>query len=95
MLSTNTETIVIETVTLNSKDGLHARPAGMLAKLSSQFQSKVELSTNGIAKNAKSIMSLMSMGLKGGEIITLKAEGLDAIEAIDAIKKLFESDFKD
>lgn len=83
------------TVTLLTEDGLHARPAGLLVKVASQFQSKVELTANGMAKNAKSIMSLMSMGLKGGEQILLKAEGEDAEQAIDAVKKLFESRFQD
>jgi phosphotransferase system HPr (HPr) family protein len=82
-------------VTLMTEDGLHARPAGILVKLASQFQAKVELSANGLTKNAKSIMSLMSMGLKGGEEILLKADGDDAAQAIEAITKLFESRFKD
>jgi phosphocarrier protein len=82
-------------VTLASQNGLHARPAGLLAKLASQFQSKVEFIANGNTKNGKSIMSLMSLGLKGGESILIKAEGDDAVQAIDAIKKLFESQFKE
>ncbi|MEY4616068.1 MAG: hypothetical protein RJB66_1028 [Pseudomonadota bacterium] len=83
------------TVTLLTEDGLHARPAGLLVKVAGQFQSKVELSANGMTKNAKSIMSLMSMGLKGGEEILLKADGEDAATAIDTLKKLFESRFQE
>lgn len=83
------------TVTLLTEDGLHARPAGLLVKVAGQFQSKVELSANGATKNAKSIMSLMSMGLKGGEQIQLKADGDDAQLAIDTLKKLFESRFQE
>lgn len=86
----------IETlVTLLTEDGLHARPAGLLVKVAGQYQSKVELSANGMTKNAKSIMSLMSMGLKGGEEILLKADGDDANQAVDAIKKLFENRFQE
>jgi len=82
-------------VTLNSQNGLHARPAGLLAKLASQFQSKVDLIVNGNIKNGKSIMSLMSLGLKGGESILIKAEGEDSSQATEAIKKLFESQFQE
>jgi phosphocarrier protein len=86
----------IETiVTLLTEDGLHARPAGLLVKVAGQFQSKVELTANGLTKNAKSIMSLMSMGLKGGEEIILRADGDDAAQAIESIKTLFESRFQD
>ena len=87
---------VIEiSVKLLTEDGLHARPAGVLVKVASQFQAKVELTANGITKNAKSIMSLMSMGLKGGEEILLKADGDDAAQAIETIKSLFESRFQE
>ncbi len=82
-------------VTLTSTDGLHARPAGALAKLASQFQSKVELVFNGTSKNSKSIMSLMSLGLKGGESLIVKAEGADSAQAVSAIQKLFETQFKE
>lgn len=81
-------------VTLNSKDGLHARPAGILAKTASQYQSKIDLLVNGVCKNAKSIMSIMSLGLKGGESITIKAEGDDANQALKEIKELFDTDFR-
>lgn len=87
---------VIEiSVKLLTEDGLHARPAGVLVKVASQFQAKVELTANGITKNAKSIMSLMSMGLKGGEEILIKADGEDAAQAIETIKSLFESRFQE
>lgn len=87
---------VIETkVVLVSEDGLHARPAGLLAKIAGQFQAKVELSARGLTKNAKSIMSLMSMGLQGGEEILLKVDGDDAEKAVEAIVKLFENRFQE
>lgn len=86
----------IETkVILLTEDGLHARPAGLLVKVAGQFQAKVEISANGQTKNAKSIMGLMSMGLKGGEELLLKADGDDAQAAVDSIKKLFENRFQE
>ncbi len=86
----------IETkVILLTEDGLHARPAGLLVKIATQFKSKIELNANGTSKNAKSIMSLMSMVLKGGEEIMIKADGDDATDAIEAVKKLFESKFSE
>jgi phosphocarrier protein len=82
-------------IKVQNEDGLHARPAGILAKAVSQFTSKVELSVSGKKINAKSIMSIMSLGLKGGDEILFSAEGDDAVSALDQIKKLFENNFQD
>lgn len=86
---------LVETnVTLTNDDGLHARPAGILAKTAAQFTSKIELCAHGETKNAKSIMSIMSLGLKTGDVITLKADGDDATPAIAAIQQLFLNKFE-
>lgn len=82
-------------IKVQNEDGLHARPAGILAKAISQFTSKVELSVGEKKINAKSIMSIMSLGLKGGDEILFSAEGEDASSVIEKIKCLFESNFQE
>ena len=79
---------------LKNSEGLHARPAGVLAKTASQFASTIQISFNGQAKNAKSIMSLMSLGLKKDQEFTLVIEGADADAAKSAIEALVENEFK-
>lgn len=86
--------IVEKTLSLLNEDGLHARPAGILAKAAAQFTSKIELCAHGETKNAKSIMSIMSLGLKTGDEILLKAEGEDSEKAIEAISLLFTNKFE-
>lgn len=83
------------TIKVQNEDGLHARPAGILAKAVSQFTSKVELSVGGRKINSKSIMSIMSLGLKGGDEILFSVEGDDASLAVEKIKKLFENNFQE
>jgi len=78
---------------LNLETGLHARPAGVLAKLASQFQAKIELERNGQKKNAKSVMSLMSLGAKNGDALKLSATGADAKPAVERIQVLFQNGF--
>lgn len=80
-------------IQLQSEDGLHARPAGILAKTVASFTSNIEISARGMTKNAKSIMAVMSLGLKKDDMITFKATGDDAEAAISKIKSLFESNF--
>ncbi len=82
-------------VILINEDGLHARPAGILAKAAGQFTSKIEISSNGITKNAKSIMSIMSMGLKTGDSILIKADGDDSNAALECLINLFNNKFED
>jgi phosphotransferase system HPr (HPr) family protein len=82
------------TVQLLNEDGLHARPAGLLAKAASQFQSKIELKAKGMQKNAKSIMSIMALGLEKGDEIEIFADGADESSAIETLKKLFTDKFE-
>jgi phosphocarrier protein len=78
-----------------NEEGLHARPAGVLAKAASQFAAKIELTANGQTKNAKSIMGLMSLGIKSGQEVIVTAEGDDAQSSVVVIGKLFECRFQD
>lgn len=86
----------IETkVIVQNEEGMHARPAGILAKAASQFTSTIELCVNGQTKNAKSIMGVMSLGIKGGQEVVIKAEGDDAQSSLATITRLFACRFQD
>ena len=47
--------------------GLHARPAGLLAKEAKKYQSTVTLSCNGKSAAAGKLMAIMGMGVKHGD----------------------------
>ena len=82
------------TLQLQNEEGLHARPAGVLAKTATQYQSKIEIKAKGLVKNAKSIMSILSLGLEKGDQIQLAAEGSDESEAIETLQILFQNKFE-
>ncbi len=72
--------------------GLHARPASELVQIASKFDSDVSLIANGKTANAESIISIMALGVKCGDEITIQAEGSDEASAIKEIEnKLKES----
>lgn len=75
-------------------EGLHARPAGLLAKAASGYQSKIEIIFAGRNVNAKSSMSLMTLGLSKGSEFVLKAEGVDAELALAKLSELIDIGFK-
>ena len=76
--------------------GLHARPAALFVKLANKFSSNVSIcnvSTSGKWANAKSILSVLTCGVKQGDQIEVRAEGVDEAEAVEALQKLVASNF--
>ena len=79
------------TYTVTDPLGLHARPAGMLAKTAKQFSSVCTVTKNGQTKKLTQLMMLMAMGIKQGDTVTVTAEGADEEEAIEALHAFFSA----
>lgn len=78
--------------TINDALGIHARPAGQLAKLVASFGSKITIAKEGGADvSAKSIMSLMGLGATKGTNITVKVEGPDEDVAVKAVEDFLKA----
>ena len=74
------------TYTIKEPVGIHARPAGMLAKEAKSCQSTVTI----VDKNGKSVdAALMGMGIKCGDTVTVQIEGADEETAAPAMEKFF------
>ena len=76
--------------TIKDEVGIHARPAGMLAKLAKSFKSEILIQKNGKAVNATKLMMLMGLGIKNGETITVTVIGEDEKAATEAMEKFFK-----
>jgi phosphocarrier protein len=77
--------------TIKDPLGIHARPAGLFAKLAKGFgDTVVTISKDGNTVKASQLMKVMSMGIKSGHTITVAAEGPAEDEAIEAVKKFLE-----
>lgn len=76
--------------TIKDEIGIHARPAGLLAKAAKEFEAKVTLSCNGKEVDATRLMAVMGMGVKCGDEVTVSADGADEAAALDTMKKFFE-----
>ena len=71
--------------------GIHARPAGLLAKLAKEYKDTViTITKDGSTVKASQLMKLMGLGVKQGDHVTVTAEGPAEEEAIIAMKKFFE-----
>ena len=66
-------------------EGLHARPATRFVRLAKSFESNVEIAKGEKSVSAKSPVKLMLLGVKENDEVTVKADGADAIEAVEAL----------
>ncbi len=66
--------------------GLHARPAGLLVKTVTGFDSNITIKKGTMESNAKSIIGIMALGIKNGEEVTIIIDGPDEAEASETIR---------
>lgn len=75
---------------INSKNGLHARPASEIVAKATQYAGDVTLIKEGNRFNAKSIMSVMGLGLMYGDSVEIEVSGDNATEMEETLKALIE-----
>jgi phosphotransferase system HPr (HPr) family protein len=83
-------------VAVNHKVGLHARPAAMFVKLAASFPCTItvrNVTADGKAVNAKSILSVLALGVEQGHTIAIEADGEQAAAALQALEKLVHDNF--
>ncbi|SOD98210.1 phosphoenolpyruvate--protein phosphotransferase [Caenispirillum bisanense] len=76
---------VREDVTVSGHHGLHARPAAVFAGLAKQFSADVRVAHGAKVANAKSLASLLTLGVESGSTIRILADGGDAKAAVRAL----------
>jgi phosphoenolpyruvate-protein phosphotransferase len=74
---------------VTSEHGLHARPAALIAASLKDLGAQVSILAHGRTANARSVVALMSLGVREGEVIAVRARGRDAPAAIAALARLF------
>ena len=72
-----------KTVTMTNPTGLHTRPGGIFVAKAKEFESSVEVENDG-----KSLLKLLSIGIKNGSEVTIHAEGPDADQAVEVLGEL-------
>ena len=74
------------TYTITDKNGIHARPAGLIVQASKQYESAISLSCGGKTADCKKLIQLMQLGVKHGDQITVTATGEDSSDALREIE---------
>ena len=80
--------MVSEKIIIINESGLHARPAGVLAKTAGKCRSDVKLIANGKVIQAKSILNIMAAAIKKGTEVEIQCTGETEAEDLKALKEL-------
>lgn len=83
------------TLTVNHASGLHARPAAKFVQTAVTFPCAITVKNLLADKsaNAKSILSVLTLGVNQGTQIEIEANGEKEVEALEALKTLVENNF--
>lgn len=86
--------MVTKTVTVTNAQGLHMRPAGILAAEMKKFPG-CTITLKALEKTAKAtaVMQVMAAGIKCGTAVEITADGENEQAALDKAIELFESGF--
>ena len=78
--------------TIKDELGIHARPAGMLAKEARRFESTITVGRVGEEKSVDvtRLMALMGLAVKCGQTVEVSVEGVDEETAVVEMQKFFE-----
>jgi phosphocarrier protein len=85
--------VIERQATIVNQEGLHARPAARIVRLASSFVADIELGKDGLDVNGKSIMGVMMLAAEYGSSITIRANGPDAEQAVQALANLVATGF--
>ena len=86
-------TTVEKELTLKNKVGLHARPAALFVQTARKYKSKIQVIKKDRVADAKSILSILSLGADYGDKIRIVCKGEDAEDALKELVELVENKF--
>lgn len=80
--------------TVQNPEGIHARPAGLLAKQAQKYQSSIVIAKQtGKQADLKRLIAVMGLSVKQGETVTLTIDGADEQTAAQELKAFMEANF--
>lgn len=82
--------VISRAVTVKNPNGLHLRPWYMVVKLVQPYKSKIEIVKEFARVDARSVLSLMTLGVRHGETIVVEADGEDAEAAVAALAEFLD-----
>ena len=85
--------MIERSIEIKNKLGLHARAAAKFVHTAARFKADIKVRKGDEEVDGKSILGILLLAAGRGSVITLKADGEDERDALDAIEKLIEAKF--
>lgn len=82
-------------VIIGNRLGLHARPAAEFVKRSAAYACEITISKDGVEVNGKSILGVMTLAAECGSEVIIRADGLEAADAVEELATLLRSEFSE
>jgi len=83
-----------ETVTISNRLGLHARAANFFVRVANLYKADIMVAKGSQNVNGKSILGILTLAAGYNSKITIKGEGEDAEEAVEALAQLVRDGFE-
>ena len=81
------------TYTITDPNGIHARPAGLLVKQLQAYKSTVTIFKGDKNVDMKKLLALMGLGVKQGDLVTVRVEGDDEEACAAELEKFLKETF--
>lgn len=78
---------------IKNKLGLHARAAAKLVHTAARFKADIKVKKGDEEVDGKSILGILLLAAGRGSVVTIRAEGEDERDALDAVEKLIDGKF--
>lgn len=82
--------VVEKAFVVRSAMGLHARPAGRLASIAGRFESEISLGRGDEWVSGSSVLSILCLAATQGTVLSVRAVGADAEQAVMEVGALIE-----
>ncbi len=80
-------------IEIKNKLGLHARAAAKLVHIAARYKSDIKVKKGEEEVDGKSILGILLLAAGRGAVVTIRVEGEDEREALDAVEKLIDTKF--
>ena len=80
-------------IEIKNRLGLHARAAAKLVHMAARFKSDIKIRKGDEEVDGKSILGILLLAAGRGSTITVKADGMDERDALEAVEKLIDAKF--
>ena len=87
--------MISRNITIKNSVGLHARPATFFIQKANSYKSSIWVEKDDRRVNAKSLLGVLSLGITKDMSITVIADGVDEVDALNGIEDLVTNGFND